>query len=164
MGKSKDKIYIEKPQGHHCFACGTENPIGLNLEFYRIDDVILTDIVLDRVYEGWENMAHGGIVSTLLDETMTWTLMVLKRALLVTRNMSIKYIKPVPIGIPLTIKGILADDSDPPKVKAKAEIRNEAGQLLVKGQAEFVMVSYDKLSEVPEGLKKEMLKLFEKFD
>ena len=164
MGKGEDKIYVEKPQGHHCFACGTENPIGLNLEFYRIGDVILTDIVLDRVYEGWENMAHGGIVSTLLDETMTWTLMVLKRALLVTRNMSIKYIKPVPIGIPLTIKGILADDSDPPKVKAKAEIRNEAGQLLVKGQAEFVMVSNEKLSEVPEGFKKNMLTLVKKFD
>ena len=30
-----EKIPIEKLEGHTCFACGTGNPIGLHLQFYR---------------------------------------------------------------------------------------------------------------------------------
>ena len=63
---------IPKLQGYNCFACGTENPIGLNLKFYVCGKYMCSDVALGKDYEGWENMAHGGIVSTLLDEVMSW--------------------------------------------------------------------------------------------
>ena len=54
---------------------------------------------------GWENMVHGGIISALLDEVMSWAIMYHKKTFLVTRKMSIKYIRPVPVETPLTAKG-----------------------------------------------------------
>ena len=63
---------IPKLEGYNCFACGTANPIGLNLHFYLRGGYLCSDITLGKNYEGWENMAHGGIVSTLLDEVMSW--------------------------------------------------------------------------------------------
>ena len=157
------RISIEKLQGHNCFACGTANPIGLNLQFYNLGNEVCSEISLGKNHEGWENMAHGGIVSTLLDEVMSWTIMYFKRIFLVTRKMDIKYIRPVLIGTPLTVKGRVLDESEPPKIKARAEIRDNEGHLLVRSSAEFVAVSGEKLSLVSEGLKEEMVALFKGF-
>jgi acyl-coenzyme A thioesterase PaaI-like protein len=158
-----DRIEIPKLQGHHCFACGTANPIGLNLEFYCLGDVVCSEITLEKVHEGWDNMAHGGIVSTLLDELMSWAIMYAKRVFLVTRKMDVKYIKPVLIGVPLTVTGRLMDDSEPPKIKARGEIRDSEGRLLVRSSSEFVAIPEEKLSSVPKGMKEEMFSLFERF-
>lgn len=159
----EERIPIPKLQGHNCFACGTANPIGLNLQFYRNGESICTDITLGKNYEGWENVAHGGIVSTILDEVMSWTIMYSKKVFLVTRNMHIKYIRPVLIGKHLTVRGRLVDDSEPPKIKARAEIRDNEERLLVQSLGEFVMIPGEKLSSVPEGLKEDMLSLFQRF-
>ena len=159
----KERVELPKIKGQYCFACGTANPIGLNLQFYYLEDAVCSEITLDKVYEGWQNVAHGGIVSTVLDEIMSWTIMYFKKVLLVTRKMDIKYVKPVLIGTPLTVKGWLMDDSEPPKVRAKAEIRDDEGGLLVRSSGEFVMIPKEKFSSVPEGMKEEILSLFERF-
>jgi acyl-coenzyme A thioesterase PaaI-like protein len=160
---AEERINIQKPQGHHCFACGTANPIGLNLRFYRLGDAVCSDITLGKNHEGWENVAHGGIVSTLLDEVMSWAIMYFKKTFLVTRKMEVKYIRPVLIGTPLVVKGEVIDDSEPPKIRARADIRNDEGNLLVRSIGEFVELPREKLSSVPDELKEEMLGLFKRF-
>lgn len=158
------RVTIKKLQGHNCFACGTANPIGLNLQFYRFGDAVYSDITLGKNHEGWENVAHGGIVSTLLDEVMSWTIMYFKKIFLVTRKMEVKYIRPVLIGTPLVIKGEVMDDSKPPRIKARADIRDNENNLLVRSLGEFVELPKEKLSSVPEELKDEMLMLFNNFE
>lgn len=159
----EERIEIPKPKGHNCFACGTENPIGLNLQFYRLADTVCTELTLQRRYEGWEGVVHGGIVSTLLDEVMSWAIMYTKKVFLVTRKMDIKYVRPVLVGIPLKVAGRLVDDSEPPKIKARAEIRDEQGRLLVRSNAEFVEIPKENFSGLTEDYKEKMLSLFEKF-
>jgi len=44
MSVEEKRVDIEKPEGHHCFACGTANPIGLNLKFYSLGDAVCSDI------------------------------------------------------------------------------------------------------------------------
>jgi uncharacterized protein (TIGR00369 family) len=160
---AEEKFRIPKPRGHNCFACGTDNPIGLNLQFYRLADDVCTEITLDKQYEGWEGVIHGGIVSTLLDEVMSWAIMYRKKVFLVTRKMDIKYVRPVLVGRPLTVSGRLMDDSQPPKIRARAEIRDEQGRLLVRSSAEFVEIPKENFSELNEDYKEQMLSLFEKF-
>jgi acyl-coenzyme A thioesterase PaaI-like protein len=158
--RERERIDIEKPQGHYCFACGTANPIGLNLQFYRLDDTVCSDICLNKYHEGWENIAHGGIISTLLDEVMSWTVMCTKKTFFVTRKMHVKYIRSVSIEKPLKVIGMLTDESKPPKVTAKAEIRDDTGSLLVRSSGEFVLLPEEKLTTVPETFKAEMNALF----
>lgn len=121
MNTNEGRIPIQKLQGHHCFACGTDNPIGLNMQFYRMGDMVCSDITLKKNHEGWENMAHGGITSTLLDEVMSWTVLYFKRTFLVTRKMDMKYIKPVPLGIPLTAREKSWMTPMPPKLLSEAK-------------------------------------------
>ena len=163
MGE-RDRIEIPRLQGHGCFACGTENPIGLNLRFYKKGDEICTEITLDKVYEGWEGIAHGGIVSTLLDEIMSWAILYSKKVFIVTRTMNIKYIRPIMIGTPLFISGHVMENMEYPKIGASGEIRDREGGLLVRGNGEFVAIAEDNFSSIPDNYKKGMSLLFEEFE
>ena len=89
--------------------------------------------------------------------------MYFKRVFFVTRKMEVKYVKPVLVGIPLTVSGRLLDDSDPPKIRTRAEIRDDKGGLLVKSSGEFVELPKERLSSVPEQMKEDMLSLFKSF-
>ena len=164
MTEEEKRVDIEKPEGHHCFACGTANPIGLNLKFYSLGDTVCSEIVLGKYYEGWQNLAHGGIISTLLDEVMSWAIMRAKKTFVVTRKMDIKYVQNVLIGAPVTVTGRFVGDGKPPLVKAKGEIRDAEGRLLVRSNGEFVVLSEDRLSTVPKSFKDEMFSLFENLD
>ena len=156
--------HISKVKGYHCFACGTENPIGLNLNFYRHGDYICSDITLGKNHEGWENMAHGGITSTLLDEIMSWTILYFKRAFIVTRSMTIKYLRPVPLYKPLTAKGKIIEEGNDRLCKAKGMIQGSDKKVLVKAEAKFAILSDDDLVLVSDKLKKDMINLFKSFE
>ena len=160
MNEEPKRVDIKKPEGHRCFACGTANPIGLDLKFYSLGDAVCSDIVLGKYHEGWQGLAHGGIISTLLDEVMSWAIMRSKRTFVVTRKMDIKYVRNVLIGTPLTVTGRFLGDGKPPIVKAKAEIRDDEGKLLVRSNGEFVVLPEERLSTVPNDFKEEMLSLF----
>ncbi|MBN1847949.1 MAG: PaaI family thioesterase [Deltaproteobacteria bacterium] len=160
MDKKKTKII--NPKGYKCFACGTANPIGLRLRFYRSGESVCTDITLGKYHVGWENIAHGGIISTILDEVMSWTILYFKRIFFVTRKMELKYIRPVLVGIPLTAKGEVIDGSEPPRIKAKAELRDQEGTLLARSTGEFVSLDKDELTSIPDGLKDEMFSIIGK--
>jgi uncharacterized protein (TIGR00369 family) len=159
-----ERVPIPKVPGQGCFACGTANPIGLHLNFYRSGNTVCSDITLGKHYEGWQNMAHGGIISTLVDEVMSWAVMYFKKSFFVTRKMELKYIRPVPIGVPLTVKAKVTDSSEPPKVRAQGEIRDEKGSLYVRSSAEFVLVPREGLTSVSDQAKGEMISLFDRFE
>ena len=150
-------------EGHDCFACGTNNPIGLKLEFYRQDNFICSDVVLSRNHVGWQNMAHGGIISTLLDEIMSWTIIYLMKSFAVTRRMEIRYLRPVPVEVPLTVKGEMITSGKGNTCQAKAVLLNREGKKLAWGKGEFAILSEEKLSIMPDDLKRDMLKLFRKY-
>jgi acyl-coenzyme A thioesterase PaaI-like protein len=162
--KKEERIEIPKPEGHDCFACGTANPIGLKLHFYRRDGAICTDITLGKYYVGWQNMAHGGIISTILDEVMSWTLIYHKRSFFVTRKMGLKFIKPVMVGVPLTAKGRLREEENGRTVKIIAELFDDEGKILARSTGEFVLLSKERMALVPEDAKNEMAEIFARLE
>ena len=160
---SEERIKIPKPEGYDCFACGTANPIGLNLQFYRSGDSVCTEITPGKYHVGWANISHGGIISTILDEVMSWTILYFKRVFFVTRRMEVKYIRPVLVGTPLKIRGQLVEGNKfDKKIKVKAEIRDDHGNLLARSTGEFVAINSEDLSPVFNGSKKEIFSMIDK--
>ena len=153
---------IPKLEGYNCFACGTANPIGLNLQFYVSGKYVCSDIAITRNYEGWENMAHGGIVSTLLDEVMSWAVIYFERIFFVTRSMRIKYLKPVPLETLLTVKAHILEEKRGRINQVRGFIHDQASKTLVRGEATFARLSDAELYLVPERLKKDMEDLFQR--
>lgn len=94
-----------------CFACGPGNRNGLGLKF-MVDAVArtaTTETVLDDHFNGWKGFAHGGIVSTLLDETMIYACGV-TGWLSVTAEITVRFIRPVPTGVPISVTGCMVED------------------------------------------------------
>ena len=89
---------------HHCFACGTLNTHGLQLELHLEERRSWASLTLDDRFEGWQGIAHGGIVCTILDEVMAWAL-VAEDNWGVTARMQVDFKRPVPIGRPIRADG-----------------------------------------------------------
>jgi acyl-coenzyme A thioesterase PaaI-like protein len=94
---------------HNCFACGTLNAHGLHLELHAQDGVCWSELELPARFEGWEGIAHGGIVATILDEVMAWSL-IEQDAWGVTARMTVDFRKPVRIGRRIRGEGRLVED------------------------------------------------------
>jgi uncharacterized protein (TIGR00369 family) len=121
---------------HNCFACGTLNTHGLHLALHAGDDRCWTDVTLDPRFEGWEGMAHGGIICTILDEVMAWAL-VDHDLWGVTARMTVEFKKPVPIGRPIHGEGRVTEVRRR-IVQAQGTLTDQDGQLLARAEATFV--------------------------
>ena len=89
---------------HNCFACGTLNEHGLGLEIHVEPGRSWTELELESRFEGWEGIAHGGILCTILDEVMAWAL-VGEDNWGVTARMSVDFKKPASVGMRLRADG-----------------------------------------------------------
>ena len=94
---------IDTPTGrfefaaHNCFACGTLNAGGLGLALHIEPGRCWVELALERRFEGWEGVVHGGILCTILDEAMAWAL-VAEDNWGVTARLNVEFRRPVPIG------------------------------------------------------------------
>jgi len=87
-----------------CFACGAENPIGLQLTFIEKDETYITTFTAGPQHQGYDGIMHGGLVSTILDEVMARYLYA-KGFNAVTAKLEVRFRKPTPIGQQLTAIG-----------------------------------------------------------
>jgi len=95
---------------NRCFGCGEANPNGLQLEFLLAEDgtVVCPASIPDR-FEGHPGYLHGGIIATLLDETMSKA--VRARGLTaMTRHLEVDYRRPVPSCKPIRMEGRIVRD------------------------------------------------------
>jgi acyl-coenzyme A thioesterase PaaI-like protein len=161
----KDKIKIKKPEGYLCFACGTANPIGLNLEFYVSDNSVITEITLNRYHVGWSDIVHGGIISTILDEVMSWTILYFKRCFFVTRRLEVKYIKPVKTGLHLIATGYMSPCCEDEKtVRVTGELRENNNTLLAKAKGEFILIPRENIQPGFKESEKEIFSLIDELE
>ncbi len=132
---------------HNCFACGTLNVHGLGLELHASDDRCWTELVLPERFQGWEGIAHGGIVTTILDEVMGWAL-IDHDMWGVTARMTVEFKRPVPIGRLIRGEGRVARVRRR-LVDAEGIILDPAdGAVLARAEATFVGAPEEKKREL----------------
>lgn len=55
---------------NYCFVCGEANPLGLRLKFFLNDEKASAEFIPQKSHQGYKDIVHGGIISTILDEAM----------------------------------------------------------------------------------------------
>ena len=88
---------------HNCFACGSLNRHGLGMTIHIEPGRAWSELTLEPRFEGWDGVAHGGILATLLDEVMGWT-MAAGDDWGLTARLSVDYRKPVLVGSDLRVE------------------------------------------------------------
>jgi uncharacterized protein (TIGR00369 family) len=122
----------------NCFVCGENNPNGLRLSF-EIDkqkQTLKTTFKASPTFQGWDNIVHGGIISTLLDEAMAKLVYELGYQA-VTASLEVKFKKPAPILEPLTVYGEITEVSRR-LVRARAHVAKVDGTILATGNSTFL--------------------------
>ncbi len=124
---------------NYCFACGKDNEQGLRLEVVHGDGAAQTELILRPEHQGWVDIAHGGIVSTILDEMMAHAIYT-RLEQFVTAEITVRYKKAVPIGRPLVAKGEITE-TNKRRIMARAELRlKETNDLLATAHSKFLIV------------------------
>lgn len=93
---------------------------------------------LTRRYQGPPGHAHGGIIATILDEAMG-KVNKLSKVVALTRAMNVEYLKPVPLGKPLTVTACQQNVNGREHTNV-AEIRSDKGQVLARSTGTFIAV------------------------
>jgi len=134
---------------HNCFACGTLNTGGLHLDLHVDGERCWTDLEIPERFQGWDEIAHGGIVATILDEVMAWSL-VDADSWGLTARLSVAFKRPVPLGRPIHVEGWITESRRRVITTAGRMVAGGSGEVLATAEALYVAATDDRKRELKE--------------
>ena len=129
-----------------CFGCGQANPAGLRLNFKWDGRTARAEFTPTELYQGWQDIVHGGIIAVMLDEAAGWA-MQFEGLNPITTKMEIRFIHPAIIGKPLIITGSITKRNGK-RVEAKASIISEEDTLIAECRATYLGIKADEETNV----------------
>lgn len=156
--RRKDCIHAEdqplhelQPNSRHCFACGLENPFGLQLRFFTTaPGEVTAEYTVPEHFQGYPGVVHGGVVAAMLDEVLVRSIMGHEAdtpRLMVTARMTVRYRKRVPVAQPLRLVG-RQGRAKHHSATASAAIFDRDGELLAEADALLVNVPQEMLASL----------------
>lgn len=129
-----DGIAIEAAR--MCFACGPDNPIGLQIDFTVEDGVCRGQFTADHVHVGFENTVHGGIIYSALDDVMA-NVLYLQNIKAHTARCEIRYRQALAVGQRINLTGWI-DNERRRLVVLRGEARLDDNSLIAESEASFM--------------------------
>jgi acyl-coenzyme A thioesterase PaaI-like protein len=103
-------------------------------------------VLADR-FQGWDGIAHGGIVCTILDEVMAWSLAATDNWGL-TARMAVEFKRPVRIGVPIRAEGRMTQSRRRIVETAARLVDGTTGELLATATATYVAAGAERKREL----------------
>ncbi len=118
-----------------CFFCGPDGD-GLKMKIQLKDGVVFCDFTVANKFQGWDNVAHGGIVTGILDEVMWWTIFAETGKICVTRRMEAEYLRPLLCGVPYRVTGKMLHQ-ERGSIHVSANIEDTHAKTVARGKGLF---------------------------
>jgi uncharacterized protein (TIGR00369 family) len=134
---------------HRCFACGELNARGIRMALHMEPDRAWSDLTLDATFQGWEGVAHGGILATLLDEAMAWAT-ASRETFGFTARMTIEYRRPVPVGVPIRVEGRIVEVKRRLTRTEASVIDPATGEVLAHAEGVYIAAPEERATEMRE--------------
>lgn len=121
-----------------CFVCGPGNSSGLKLVFRIEDDICRAEFTPSDLHCGYENVTHGGIIFSVLDDVMAnWIF--LKGIHAYTAKCDIRYKDSLPTGTAVTLEGRCTKQRGRLIVMEGKMIRIDTEELVAETLASFMV-------------------------
>jgi acyl-coenzyme A thioesterase PaaI-like protein len=123
-------------------VCGRDNPHGLHLDLFVMpgNGLVVADFVPQKHHCGFEGYAHGGVLSTVLDEAMTWAATWNIKRFCMCGELSVRFRQSVLVGQRVRVEAHV-DFSRHKLVEPSAKIFDEFHKLLATATGKYVPVS-----------------------
>jgi acyl-coenzyme A thioesterase PaaI-like protein len=131
-----------------CMVCGTDNPAGLHARFYQLEgDELLGVFEPVEAHQGYPGRLHGGIASTVLDETIGRALnMTEPESWGVTVELTVRFRQAVPLDRPLRAVGRITRNSSR-LFEGTGEIVLDDGTVAVEASGKYMKMGIDRIAE-----------------
>ncbi len=121
-----------------CFACGTDNPIGLQIDFTVDGDRCTAEFTPNENHVGYADTVHGGIIFSCLDDVMANVLYKQKRKAH-TAKCEIRYRQALQVGQTVLLSGWIESERRR-LVVLKSEVRRkDDNSLVAEADASFMI-------------------------
>ena len=118
-----------------CVVCSIANAKGLHLKFDVVDDgSVKADFQCKKVFEGYQGILHGGVISLILDGAMGHCMFARGQAA-VTVEMTTRFRCPVITGHDATVLARITRSSHPLYLLEAEVIQN--GEIKVTAKSKF---------------------------
>ena len=108
----------------------------LHLEFKNIGkNTVITEFKLEKEYEGYPDIIHGGILAAILDDAMA-KMVIINNILIYVVELNVRYLKRCFVMKNLQAKG-LTEDVNHKIVETKSKIRSSNGELKVTAYGKY---------------------------
>jgi uncharacterized protein (TIGR00369 family) len=133
----------ELPSGrnHNCFGCSPINPSGLRMRFFTDGRAVYSRLQVPVHLCGWSNIVHGGVLTTILDEIMSWAAIRLLQRIALTQKMEVEFLKPVQVGTELRAEGRLRASGSKNDAFTEGVIFDGRGEACARATAVFKVFS-----------------------
>ena len=108
------KVLKKQHNSKMCLVCGLQNSFGLSASFFELEnDELLAVFKPSEEHQSYPGRLHGGMVSTILDETIGRAIMDANAGKFwgVTVEISVRFKKPVPLDQELRVIARITRDS-----------------------------------------------------
>jgi hypothetical protein len=136
---SQEIIELENDPENPCFGCGPNNPLGLQLHFFKKGSEVFAEKTFGKGYDCWPGQLHGGIIFGILECTLQWTFYSEIGHVGPTRKFTFDPSGQVFIGKPVKLVGRIVGHS-PDSVFVRAEVVQD-GTVRASIESEIVVVS-----------------------
>jgi uncharacterized protein (TIGR00369 family) len=141
------------PRDPHCLVCGRDdtNPWALGLQFRVVDGEVVADVRTHAHQSGYPGVLHGGAVAGILDEAMGWAATHNLKQYVMTGELKVRYLKPVPVDTQLQVRARVCENLER-CVIAEGSLYLADGTLLARASGKFALATAAHAAAVREVL------------
>ncbi len=155
---------LELPHTNGCVACGRTNPSALRLSLFVDSEsgAVSSEFIPRQEHVGFDNISHGGILATVLDEAMVWAATWAIGRFCVCGELNVRYRQLAGVGGRLRVLA-QAVVMRPKLIESRGELINDAGVIVASATGKFVPVSTESNRDIlatllPEPMTAQTLK------
>lgn len=140
------------PTYEGCFVCGQSHPWGLRARFIALPTgQVKAVFVPEETQAGYEDMAHGGVISALFDELLGWAVVLQTGRMCFTAELTVRFMKPIRLGIQYVATADPGTDHGR-YWESEGDLRDASGALHAKAHGKYFLLSDVQTGQVIERM------------
>lgn len=118
---------------YNCFGCAPSNECGLQMEFSDEEEETVCEWQPRSHFQGYGNILHGGIISTLMDEIASWYVFTKLKTAGVTYKLEVNFKSPVYTDKGPIILRARLNNTEKRKADIRVKLFDHEGELCAEG-------------------------------
>jgi acyl-coenzyme A thioesterase PaaI-like protein len=121
-----------------CFVCGKKNPQGLKLSFQYSNGRIVSEFTPSKIHQGYKDIIHGGIITSVLDEAMIQAA-ISEGMIPLTAEITVRFKKPLLANVETIVEAEITKKGSRLTEAASRLLKKDTGDIIAEASAKMVL-------------------------